>query len=265
MNEAPVLAYYDIDADVAAFSTTRHGGRSVGDYGELNINPYCGDDAGCVAKNKAALANELCITDDRIILPHQVHGTEIRHIASDFLALPENTRQMVLEGVDAVMTDVACVCVGVSTADCVPILLYDKPHHAVCAIHAGWRGTVARIAERAVAAMTVHYHTAPTDLKAVIGPSISVDAFEVGDEVYERFASAGFEMEAISQKRDKWHIDLWECNRRQLAETGIRQSEINVSGICTYGNANDYFSARRLGVNSGRIYTAIMLKETNDQ
>lgn len=265
MNDVPVLAYYDIGAGVAAFSTTRHGGCGEGRYGEFNINPYCGDDVASVAKNKAALANALGISDDRIILPHQTHGVEIRHIAYDFLALPESVRKMVLEGVDGVMTDVAGVCVGVSTADCIPILLYDKVHHAVCSVHAGWRGTVARIAGRAVAAMVAHYHTEPSDLKAVIGPGISVDAFEVGDEVYERFASAGFNMDAISQRRSKWHINLLECNRRQLAETGIRESKISVSGICTYSNIDDYFSARRLGVNSGRIYTAIMLKETYDQ
>lgn len=262
MNDVPVLAYYDIDAGVAAFSTTRHGGSSKGQYGEFNINPYCGDDAASVAKNKAALAKTLRIGGDRIILPHQTHGVEIRQIADDFLALPESIRKMVLEGVDGVMTDVAGVCVGVSTADCIPILIYDKSHHAVCAVHAGWRGTVARIAERAVAAMAVHYHTVPAELKAVIGPGISVAAFEVGDEVYEQFASAGFDMDVIAKRTDKWHINLWECNRRQLVEAGISDSEISVSGICTYSNADDYFSARRLGVNSGRIYTAIMLKET---
>lgn len=265
MNDAPVLTYYDIGAGVAAFSTTRHGGCGKGQYGEFNINPFCGDDAASVDKNRAALAKTLGISGDRIILPHQTHGVEIRHIADDFLALPESVRQMVLEGVDGVMTDVAGVCVGVSTADCIPILLYDKAHHAVCAVHAGWRGTVARVAHRAVAAMVAHYHTAPADLKALIGPGISVGAFEVGDEVYEQFASAGFDMDAISQRGSKWHIDLWECNRRQLAEAGIGESEIAISGICTYGNVDDYFSARRLGVNSGRIYTAIMLKETYDQ
>lgn len=261
MNNIPLLTYFDIDANVTAFSTTRHGGVSQGSYGEMNINPYCGDTPADIACNKAALAKALDIETERIILPHQSHGTEIRHIASDFLSLPTNIQQMVLEGVDAVMTDMTNVCIGVSTADCIPILLYDAAHNAACAVHAGWRGTVAGIAKRAVAAMAVHYHTLPTDIKAIIGPGISVDAFEVGDEVYEQFASAGFDMESISRKDEKWHIDLWECNRQQLTETGIAKEAIHTCGICTYNNANDYFSARRLGTDSGRIYTGIIIRQ----
>lgn len=105
-----------------------------------------------------------------------------------------------LEGVDAVMTDVPKVCVSVSTADCIPILIYDRVHHAVAAVHAGWRSTVLRIPEAVLQAMAGAYGTRPQDVEAAIGPGISLEAFEVGDEVYEAFRTAGFPMEEIARR-----------------------------------------------------------------
>ena len=98
------------------------------------------------------------------------------------------------------------------------------------------------------------------ELQAVIGPGISLDAFEVGDEVYSEFAEASFDMAAICRREDKWHIDLKECNRQQLCASGIADINITVSPVCTYTDYADYFSARRLGTASGRIFTGIMLK-----
>ena len=97
--------------------------------------------------------------------------------------------------------------------------------------------------------------------RAVIGPGISADAFEVGDEVYAQFATAGFDMGRISHRTDKWHIDLWECNRLQLIEAGLEPASVAVAGICTYNNADDFFSARRLGTASGRIFTGIIIRQ----
>lgn len=256
----PVLSYYDMGPGAVAFSTTRQGGASQGNYAELNVNAFCGDAPEAVAANRDALCQELGITTSQLIMPHQTHGTEIRQIAQDFLSLPSSVRTMILEGVDAVMTDVKGICIGVSTADCIPILLYDKERGVACAVHAGWRGTLAKIATKAVAALVMHYRVNPTGLKAVIGPGISADSFEVGDEVYEQFASAGFDMEPISHRKEKWHIDLPACNRIQLTEMGLKPDNITISDICTFKNADRYFSARRLGTDSGRIFTGILLR-----
>ena len=104
------------------------------------------------------------------------------------------------------------------------------------------------------------FATQPADLHAVIGPGISCDAFEVGDEVYETFRAAGFDMSAISCHKDKWHIDLKACNRLQLLHAGLQNENIQTTNVCTYTRFEDYFSARRLGLNSGRIFTGIMLQ-----
>ena len=249
---SPQLTYYNMGTGVTAFSTTRQGGCSTGNYAAFNINGYCGDDEVHIAANKVALCGLLGIDSNRLVMPHQVHDCVVRRI--------DGPQQGVIEGVDAVMTDVLQLCIGVSTADCIPVLLYDSIHRAVSAVHAGWRGAVLRIVQKAVEAMHNAYGTAPADLQAVIGPGISLDSFEVGDEVYDQFLSAGFDMQPISRRDAKWHIDLPMCNRLQLMEAGIPSNNIQMTNICTYQQYDRYFSARRLGIQSGRIYTGILIK-----
>ncbi len=255
----PELLEYSVASGVTAFSTTRHGGYSEGRHGAFNINEYCNDLPAHILENRKALANRLGIDEQHIIMPHQTHGTEVRHIGKEFLQLPEGVRKMVLEGVDAVMTDQSGICIGVSTADCIPVLLFDEAHHAVCAIHAGWRGTVARITSKAIAGMGLHFQSEPKKLKAVIGPGISLDSFEVGQEVYDQFAEAAFNMDAIARFYEKWHINLPLCNKMALLEAGVVEENIHSEDICTMKHSEDFFSARALGVDSGRIFTAIML------
>lgn len=260
----PQLDYYDMGPSVVAFSSTRHGGCSKGNYATFNINRYCGDAEEDICKNREALCQLLDISNDHLIMPHQVHLTKVAKIDKAFLTLNATERQAALEGVDALMTNLRGVCIGVSTADCIPILLFDEANHAVCAVHAGWRGTVKRIVEKAVGAMTAAYGTNPKQLTAQIGPGIHLDSFEVGDEVYEAFAQEGFCMEQISKKFPlfpyKWHIDLPICNCEQLLACHMEPQNISVSPVCTYQQAENYFSARRLGINSGRIFTGILMK-----
>ena len=280
----PVLHLYDIgealglkttegfakfdNGAVVAFSTTRHGGASQGRYGELNINPYCGDDSAAISYNRAALCAKLGIDDVHLVLPHQVHGTKCLNVDAALLCSTPSRRQQRLEGYDALMTNLKGVCIGVSTADCIPVLIHDPQRHAVAAIHAGWRGTVARIVEKSLRAMKANYGTEASEAVAIIGPGISLRNFEVGQEVYDAFAAAGFEMQDIAQRfpckadpgKEKWHIDLPLCNKLQLTRSGVMEQNIVCSGICTYDNADDFFSARRLGIDSGRIYTGIMIK-----
>lgn len=255
----PQLTYYDIAEGVTAFSSTRHGGYSQGNHGEFNVNLYCSDDPEDIAENRKALCRMLKIPVDRLIMPHQVHQTGIVQIGKTFLRLSDEVRRDVLESIDALMTNLPGVCIGVSTADCIPIILYDPEHHAAGVIHSGWRGTVANIAGVAVTSMQMAYHSRPEALKAVIGPGISLEHFEVGDEVYEQFAAAGYPMAQIARRYEKWHIDLWACCRLQLQDMGLKAENIQTAGICTYGHSDDYFSARRLGVDSGRILTAVLL------
>ena len=255
---SPQLHFYHLADDVTAFSTKRQGGVSTGNYSSFNINRYCGDSEENVEANRQLLCSELGIDIKKLIYPHQVHDTVVKRIDEAVVAMPSDERDKVLDGVDALMTDLKGVCIGVSTADCIPVLLYDPMHHACCAVHAGWRGTVKRITEKAVEAMADTYGSDPLQMRAVIGPGISLENFEVGHEVYEAFQTGLFPMDRIARKYEKWHIDLWEANRLMLLDKGLAAGNITIDGTCTYKNAGVYFSARRLGVASGRIFTGIL-------
>lgn len=152
---SPQLLSYATPAPFTAFTTTRHGGVSTGNYAEMNISHYCGDTQANVTENRRRLANELGIAPQRLIVPRQVHGTEIRVIDNGFFEKTDTEQADCLEGTDALITDLANVCIGVSTADCIPVLLYDVKTKALAAVHAGWRGTVKNIAGKAVRALNV--------------------------------------------------------------------------------------------------------------
>lgn len=252
MTETDIFEY-SLDNRVRAFSTTRKGGVSTGNYSSFNISHYCNDRLENVQENRNRLSLLLDIPCERIIVPRQVHLTEVQAVTSQ-------TKNTDLEGIDAVITNERHLCIGISTADCVPILLYDTKKQAIGAVHAGWRGTVGKIVCKTIQKMQEHYNSFPQDLKAIIGPSISKEAFEVGDEVYDAFATAGFTMSEIAERREKWHIDLWAANFKLLVATGVKMENISIANICTYNDYDTFFSARRLGINSGRIYTGILLK-----
>ena len=171
-------------------------------------------------------------------------------------------RKKRLEGIDALITKEQDICIAVSTADCVPILLYSTKCRIAAAVHAGWRGTLNNIAGKTVATMTGKLGADPNKISAIIGPSISQEAFEVGAEVYEQFENKAFDMHEISTHiNGKWHIDLWKANAMQLEAPGIWHENIHKANICTFSNCCDYFSARRLGINSGRIVSGIILRQ----
>ena len=272
-NMQPKLLEYQFAEGVSAFSTTRKGGVGEGTYSEFNITHYCGDSAEHVAQNRQLLCNELGINDHQLFLPRQTHGKDILLIDDVFLKQNAEARMVALDGKDAIVTDIPGICIGVSTADCVPVLVYDEVKKVAAAIHAGWRGTVAKIVSDTVEFMQQKCACSPSDMKAIIGPSISLEAFEVGKEVYMEFSNAGFPMQSVSRfypnvsgdveqngKKGKWHLDLWAANWLLLEEAGVPFQNIQVANICTYKMSDSFFSARQLGVNSGRIYTGIIIR-----
>ena len=258
------LLEYDTRETVLAFSTYR--GEGTGSYEGFNITHYCGDTALHVEQCREELCRELGIDDNHLILPRQTHGDKVLAIDSTFLQLDKARQADALMGVDAVVTDLKQTCIGVSTADCIPVLLHDTKRDVIAAIHAGWRGTVAMIVCKVIDNMNSLYGSCAGNIDAIIGPGISIEAFEVGDEVYNEFATARFHMESIAHRYPsvngdmKWHIDLWEANCRLLQQCGIERNRIDISGICTFTRHTEFFSARRLGINSGRIFSGIMLK-----
>ena len=251
------LLEYNMGEKVKAFSTKR--GESGGNYAGFNITHYCGDSAEHIAQCRELLCTRLGIEDSHLILPRQTHGNTTIVIDELFMSAAREEQSNLLQGIDAIVTALPRTCIGVSTADCVPILLHDDSKGVIAAIHAGWRGTVSRIAKECITLMLNRFNCNTANIKAVIGPSIGCDAFEVGDEVYAAFKEGGFKMEKIAARKEKWHIDLWEANRLILKECGFAEENIEVCGVCTRTHCEEFFSARRLGINSGRIFNGIML------
>ena len=248
--------------DISCFVTTRHGGCSTGNYASFNCTPYTGDDTECVRKNQEALCAALPSYPQELVIPFQTHSTNSLIIDETYLNATYSERQSMLQGVDALITDIPGCCICISTADCIPISLYDKLRRVVAVVHAGWRGTVNRILASTLHRMQAAYGTEGKDIIASIGPGISLASFEVGDEVYEAFRTENFPMEYISvwkPETHKYHIDLWAANHLQLSDFGVPSQQIENAGICTYQQYEDFFSARRLGIKSGRILSGIMI------
>lgn len=257
------MIFHDIHSEVTAFSTTRQGGVSVGNYASMNCTPYTGDKIEAVQRNQELLCTALPCKKEHLIIPYQTHDVKALLIDKSFLQADKETQHQALQGIDALITSEKDVCLCISTADCIPILLYDSKQQVIAAIHAGWRGTVNGIVRETLKKMQHLYNSKGEEIHAAIGPGISLEAFEVGDEVYETFKMANFPMEYISvwkPETHKWHIDLPMANILQLQEFGTPVEQIRNCAICTFAQHERFFSARRLGIHSGRILTGIQMK-----
>src|ERR1019366_8466827 len=221
--------------------TTRLGGVSSTPYDSLNLGDHVGDAPLAVERNRILL-NTLLPSEP--VWLEQAHGTLVAH-ADHASCLPQ---------ADAcIARHRAAVCV-VMTADCLPILLCDKQGSVVGAAHAGWKGLAAGVIEATVQAMNV----APQNLMAWLGPAISQDAFEVGDEVRAAFIAAQAQalVAFIPGQHGKWLADLSALARLRLNALGITQ--IYGGDYCTYREREHFFSYRRDGA-TGRMGTFIWL------
>lgn len=232
---------------------------------EYNMCDYVGDDPIRVTDCRKQFAAALDLPVERLWFPRQVHGTTIIEVDSE--------TPHALEA-DAVITTEPGLCIGVSTADCVPVLLVmmgktgedglDDGKEApigIAAIHAGWRGTVKHIVSKAVARLIEVTGGDASHIVAAIGPSISPDAYEVGEEVAAEFVQAGRSDCVVRYGYPKPHIDLWQSNVMDLMEAGVDLGNIDCTPVCTWSNEDRLFSARRLGIRSGRISTCILMKK----
>lgn len=256
------MIFHNLHTQITAFSTTRNGGVSKGDYASMNCTPYTGDDIEAVQRNQQLLCTALHIEKEQLIIPYQTHSVNALVIDKEFLQQNAEKRNEQLQNIDALITQEKGVCLCVSTADCTPILLYDRKQQVIAAIHAGWRGSVNYIVRKTLEQMNRLYNTQGEDIFAAIGPCIGFDAFEVGDEVYDAFKQNDFPMEYISgwkPETHKWHIDLQMANSVQLIDFGVPTEQIDICDICTFTHYEKFFSARRLGIKSGRILSGIFM------
>jgi YfiH family protein len=241
----------------------------------LNLGWTQEDDPSAVLENRRLLVGAISANDSprtkwKLVTARQVHESHILRIeAEDALAqrLESPEGKAVLEG-DGMVTDSSGVLLGTGTADCVPVLVVDPVRRAVGAFHAGWRGTAAGIAEHGIETMRREYGSAPENLLAAIGPSIGACCYTVGKEVREKFVtgfpygSELFQMWYGTDGASVMRVDLWEANRRQLLNAGLRSEKITTVGECTACTLNPsgkprYFSHRAQAGKAGRMLNVI--------
>lgn len=225
--------------------TTRLGGVSRGHLQSLNIGIHRGDDWENVLKNYEILGNLLGFDPKKAVLSTQTHSDIIR-----VAGLPEAGAGLYapeLPPCDGLISNTPGLALVVFTADCTPILLWDEKTGAVGAVHAGWRGTAARIAEKAVQAMAAAFGSRPENIHAAIGPNIGKCCFETDRDVPEAMLAAlGAEAEPfIRPAGNKYYVDLKGINARILQEAGV--SQVEISALCTHCEEALFWSHRRTG------------------
>ncbi|NJD69392.1 MAG: peptidoglycan editing factor PgeF [Candidatus Methylomirabilota bacterium] len=199
------------------------------------------EDRETVQQNWCDLKQALNLPRITIVTARQVHGNAV-------LEVSRATDKQAGVG-DGLMTDAPNLCVGVMAADCVPILFMEPVRKIAAAVHAGWRGTAAGIAPRAVALMREAYRIEPSALQVAMGPSIGPCCYEVGPEVEAQIAANWGEELKNAWTRDgtKGRLDLRALNEAQLLGAGVPRSHIQKIGPCTACNVDTYFSYRKEG------------------
>lgn len=238
------------------FFTTKPGGVSSGKITGLNLGFRVGDNPESVEKNYIHISEDFGIPFERITAAKQIHSSDVRVVTEDECGLGVSRLDQAFEA-DGLVTNCKNMPLVVFYADCVPVLMVEETVGVVAAVHSGWRGTVVRIAEKAVHTMTERFGANPECIKAVIGPSIGKCCFETGAEVAENFEKSFVE----KLPNNKYKVDLWEANRQILLDSGLRQKNIEVLGMCTMCHPELLYSYRAHGDSTGRMGAVIMLKE----
>src|SRR5215472_11921139 len=207
-----VLAWPAFDGfDVDVLVTTRNGGVSRGRYESLNLSLHVGDSDVDVLENRRRVACALGAGLSDMVFCNQAHGREVHFVTAGDRGRGSLVPDDAIAGTDALVTTEPGIVLAVMAADCVPLVLYDPVAHVLACVHAGWRGTVARVSEAAVAAMRA-LGSRPQDIVAGVGPAIAPGRYQVGDDVLE---AAG---ECFGDQRDevirpdgtgKWLFDQW--------------------------------------------------------
>ncbi len=240
-------ALFDPFSRLIAAESTRHGGVSPSPFSSLNLGINTPDDPANVDENRRRFFSAIGAGMVRFASALQVHGTEILY----------TTEPGRFDGYDAIITDQPGLFIGVTVADCVPILIYDAKHQAIAAIHAGWRGTVGGIVSKTLDAMQHRFGTLPDQCYAYVGTCIDACAFEVGPEVADQFAP---DFKRADLTTGKSYINLKAANARLLTDFGIPLAQAEISPYSTVLHNQDYFSYRAEKGQTGRMLAVIGIR-----
>jgi polyphenol oxidase len=227
---------------VAHGFTTRRDGHSHGVYSSLNLSGRVGDEKSAVDANRQAVLARLGCPQGAMVMLKQIHGEEVREVT--------RWAGRSIEA-DGMWTRDRQAVLAVLVADCVPVLMSTPDGKAVAAVHAGWRGTRARIVARTVERLASAGYAADSLLVA-LGPAIGPCCFTIADDTGSQLRQAYPSTAAVRQDAGRMVADLWQLNVEALIESGVRQAHIDVLRRCTSCEAEMFFSHRRDHGSTGR-------------
>jgi hypothetical protein len=242
--------------------TTRGGGVSEGIFSTMNLSFTRGDDPDAVLENYRRVAQFFGKTVDDFICTDQTHTTNVKRVGREHAGYGV-TRERSYHDIDGLVTDEPGVILSAFFADCVPLYFVDPTHRAIGLSHSGWRGTVGRMGCATIQTMEREFGTRPEDVRAMIGPSICMDCYEVSADVAEAFYREFPEHEAeilLDKGNGKYQLDLWKANEIVLREAGILPEHLSVSGLCTCCHPDQLFSHRASHGKRGNLAAFLMLK-----
>jgi len=244
-----------MDAGFENGFSTRLGGVSPFPAGDLNLAGFSEDSNENIQENRRRFLKAFA-GERTLATVWQVHGSDIKVVRNADNAAESD------EKFDAVASDLPNLLAAVKTADCVPVLLGDTRRRAYAAVHAGWRGTVASIAAKALDVMKNEFGTDAKDLIAAIGPAACVRNYEIGEDVIEQFAAnfPGWKDYFTPTRPGHALVDLHKANRDQLIEAGVSDADIYTAPFCTMESTDLFFSYRKekqLHGKTGRLLSVI--------
>lgn len=268
LNKVPFLEFpplSDIPFITHGFST-RLGGVSSGIFSSMNLgsgsSPYK-DDPNNIRENFIRIADSIGVSPESLVISDQVHKTAIRVVdekdRGKGFSLPRDYKE-----IDGLITKTPNVTLVTKYADCVPLFFVDIKNKAIGLSHSGWKGTIGRIGHITVEEMRKNFGTNPKDIIAIIGPSICMDCYEVGEDLaikfWNAFPTTGHNILSKNQK-GRYQLNLWEANRRILMEAGLLEEHIHVSKVCTSCNSDLLFSHRKSKGKRGSLAAFLAIKD----
>lgn len=203
------------------------------------------------------VSHNFLLEDELLAYANQTHSSHIEVVEKPIPKFP-------YAETDGLITNLPSVCLCIQTADCTPIILFDPVTLVVGVLHAGWRGTAKNICGNAIDIMKNKFGVNPENVSAYIGPSISQSVYEVGEDVFVAFKELSLDMEKVfipGNKVEKYYCNVKEANRQILLAAGLDNENILVSEHCTFSEPDKFYSARRDGIDTGRMITGIILRE----
>jgi len=224
--------------------TTRFGGVSEGDFAALNLNFNRPDPSSNVRKNYDILSSQLGVPLNNMVLSHQVHDKKILKATKEHSGMGI-VRERDYENIDGLVTQETYLMLMTFYADCVPIYFYDPVNKVIGLSHSGWRGTLLNIGGETIKVMKESYGCSPENIFVAFGPHIRTCCFEVDRDVADAFRSAfSWASNYITERADKWIIDLEGIIIRNLMNMGVLEEKISRCGVCTKCNSDVFFSHR---------------------